>query len=233
MRALLALLLLAGCVPRSVQDRLTALEVRVADLELARSPAPPTGPSVEDEVRAEAALAEAQAAYEAGRVEAARDAFAAVASAWPATAAGPKARRVADELALVGQPAGDLVAVTEWFQGVPPDLAHGRVLLVFFETWCPHCRREVPGLAQRFAGRDVEVVLLTRLTRDSTPEDLRAFLDENDVRLATGRDPGSVAERYQVRGVPAAALVHEGRVAWRGHPARLEGALLEALAPPR
>ena len=34
---------------------------------------------------------------------------------------------------------------------------------------------------------------------------------------------------YAVSGIPAAALVKEGKVIWRGHPARLTDELLEQL----
>ena len=38
-----------------------------------------------------------------------------------------------------------------------------------------------------------------------------------------------MSSSFAVTGIPAAALVKDGKVVWRGHPARLDDALLDKL----
>ena len=80
---------------------------------------------------------------------------------------------------------------------------------------------------------DTAAVLLarpgvTRLTRDTSPEQLHAFLSENGVTYPIARDDGTMGEHYAVSGVPAAALVKDGQIVWRGHPSRLNRSMLTA-----
>jgi hypothetical protein len=83
----------------------------------------------------------------------------------------------------------------------------------------------------RLAGRDASAVLLTRLTRDATIESVQEFLTENDVTEPVAHVRQDVADRFGITGIPAAAVVEDGVIIWRGHPASLEGDLLERVLP--
>lgn len=148
---------------------------------------------------------------------------------YPDTRAGRAGQRLHSELAIVGEPA--FFEVDHWVQG-EVDLSDHRVtLLVFWEAWCPHCKREVPKLQQlhdRFEGR-LGLVGLTKMTRDITEDDVVAFLGREGVSYPIAKERGmSMSQHYGVRGVPAAAVVRDGVVIWRGHPARITDETVEA-----
>jgi len=150
----------------------------------------------------------------------------------PTSQYAPLAQEWLGLLATFGQPAPEL-AVAEWVRGGPPP-PDRPVLLVFFEAWCPHCQQEFSlfqEVHERYPG--ISVVGVTKMSRDTTPEQLAAFLDERHASFAIAReDEGSLTEAYGIEGIPALVLVDQGRIAWRGHPALLTSTLLDRLAPP-
>ncbi len=113
-----------------------------------------------------------------------------------------------------------------WLQG--EGTPGGVDLLVFWELWCPHCRREVPALEKLAAEHEgLEVLGLTRLTRNGTAEEVLEFAKEQGVSYPIGVVGQDLADRLAIRGVPAAAAVIDGRVVWRGHPAELDDATVQ------
>ena len=69
---------------------------------------------------------------------------------------------------------------------------------------------------------------LTKITRNSTEEQVTAFIKEKDVQYALAKEQGdSMSKRFGVSGIPAAAVVKDGKVVWRGHPARLKDEMIE------
>ncbi|MGK0349028.1 MAG: thiol-disulfide isomerase/thioredoxin [Myxococcota bacterium] len=231
MRGFLVLALaMAGCVPRAVNERIGALEARVAGLEAAGSGANLAPPRADDTlVRTQFMEAEAEVAR--GDTAAARDTLQGILDANPDPRAESRIRQYLSDLSIVGQPAGSLADSTvAWVQG-ESEWSEGRHLVVFFETWCPHCRRELPLVDDRLAGRDASAVLLTRLSRDASVESVQEFLTANDVQEPVAYVRQDVADRFGITGIPAAAVVEDGVIIWRGHPATLEGDLLDRVLP--
>jgi thiol-disulfide isomerase/thioredoxin len=114
--------------------------------------------------------------------------------------------------------------IYQWLIPGDVDLESGVTLLVFFEEWCPHCRREVPKLAEtqaRYLSQGLRVVGLTRLTKSSTESKVMDLLGTYGVDYPVAYENGKIAERFQVSGIPAAAVVKDGVIIWRGHPSRL------------
>lgn len=230
-----SLLLVAACTPKKVDTRIAVLEARVAALEaqLARTgPQRPGGaPMIPDPrtVEADAAIRDLRALMDTGDTRAAAKKCAETKERYGDLPAWKAAQRGCDEIAVVGRAAMPF-EVTTWYQGGPPDPSQP-VLLVFFEEWCPHCRREVPKLQELHVQRagQLAVVGLTKVNRSATDEKVRAFLDELRVTYPVARETGSMTAYYGVSGVPAAALIKNGEVVWRGHPARLNDDLLDDL----
>ena len=231
MRGFLVLALaLAGCVPRAVNERIGALEARVAALE-AGGAGSGSAPARADDSLVRAQFMQAEAEVAAGDTVAARQTLQGILDANPDPRVEQRIRQYMGELSVVGQPAGSLSDSTEaWVQG-EADWSEGRHLVVFFETWCPHCRRELPMVDDRLGGRDASAVLLTRLTRDATVESVQEFLTTNDVQEPVAYVRQDVADRFGIQGIPAAAVVEDGVIIWRGHPAALEGELLDRVLP--
>lgn len=243
----LVLLCVTGCAPKSAVSRIETLEAQVAALEaemsrLADQRQPNRGdrPPEPDQAFTDAVQAFERAAYRAaedgrmaGLKQDCRD-FREKHRAQLATDAGQRAwrraSRVCDEAEVIGMKAPAL-RVGSWLQGSAPAPSTPQ-LLVFWEVWCPHCRREVPELVQlqdRFETR-MQVVGLTKMNRGTTEERVRDFIDEQDLDFPIGKDQdGALSQAYNVTGVPAAAFVRDGIVVWRGHPARLSDATMERL----
>ena len=140
-----------------------------------------------------------------------------------------KSKREKEEEQIVGKNAS--LAVTEWVQGEDTLEAHEATLLVFFEEWCPHCKREVPKLQQKvdtYGEQGFGIIGVTQLTRNTPPAKMQKFLEGNGVKFAIAKDDGTMSKHYGVSGVPAAAMVKDGKVVWRGHPANLNDAMIGA-----
>jgi peroxiredoxin len=110
---------------------------------------------------------------------------------------------------LVGKPAPDLVLRD--LDGKQTRLSDSRgrvVLLVFWATWCPPCRSEMPNLAklQREAaeGGKEEVVLVAQ----DSPAKVRSFLKAKKLEAKCLVDEsGAVFERFGAQYIPKAFVI--------------------------
>lgn len=181
-------------------------------------------------------MAQLRAAMEldqAGDAIGARAAFDAIATANPDTRVGAFAARRATELAIVGKPATKPDA-DRWYTPVEINAAATTTVLIFFESWCPHCQQELPklpDLACHWSPAGVQFVALTKLSQGATDADVqRDIVTHGLLGIAVGHErDGAMSEAYGVTGIPAAAVVKDGFVVWRGHPAQLDDAMVTRL----
>lgn len=102
-------------------------------------------------------------------------------------------------------------------QGTTKTLADYRgkvVLLNFWATWCPPCRREMPSMERlrlKMAGRPLEIVALDSA---ETIGEVRAFLDAVPLGFPILLDPdGENTKRWKVHALPTSFLLdREGRI---------------------
>jgi thiol-disulfide isomerase/thioredoxin len=132
----------------------------------------------------------------------------------------------------VGKPAPPPLNVEKWYRGEGEslDLSNGVNLFVFWEEWCPHCKREVPKLQatyDKFRDSGLDVVALTKITKSSTEEKVTGFIETNSLNFPIAKERGDVSRYFNVSGIPAAAVVKDGQVIWRGHPGSLNDAMIE------
>lgn len=196
----------------ALERRLETLETLLAELGV--SP---------EESEARNAMEVAQAALDASDFDTARTIALDVRARFPNTQAAEQAVEVIAATAPIGKPAP--WAVERWLQGSYEPSAKKVSCYVYFEAWCPHCRRYVPELQTRFAALGSEqlgLVGLTRLSRGTTDDAMRAFLSENALTFPVAVDPGTMFEGLALDGVPAVAVVRDGVLIWKGHPARLD-----------
>lgn len=109
----------------------------------------------------------------------------------------------------------------------------GKVVLVnFWATWCPPCRKEMPdleALSKKFAKKGLVVLAIT----DEERGKVEAFLKKDmpvtyPVLLDEGR---KVAEQFGVEGIPKTFIYdREGRLAAQSIDMRTKGQFLELLA---
>jgi len=235
-RSLVLSLALVGC---ATADQHQTLEARVAQLEQkveALEKAPKSaGAAAADPAAEEAAkkLYESISAKVAkGEMDAAKKEMSELTTKYASTTMAKRARKMAAELEVVGKavPAEWSKNIEKYYQGEGNvDLASGTTLVVFWEVWCPHCRREVPELKatyEKLNSKGLNVVGLTKITRSATEEKVTDFIKENELNYPTAKEDGTLSKEFNVSGIPAAAVVKDGKIIWRGHPARLNDELL-------
>jgi peroxiredoxin len=182
------------------------------------------------EEAANAVMKEATEAIKLSDFATAKTKLSALKAEYPSTKAGKAADQMYREVSLVGEPAAPL-EVEKWMQGSATYADAPVTLLVFWEAWCPHCKREMPELAKReddLKKKGVQIVGITKITKSATEESAAAFLTENDIKFPNAKEKdASMSTGFNVSGIPAAALVKGGMVIWRGHPGRLDDATID------
>ena len=139
--------------------------------------------------------------------------------------------RTRAELGIVGTQVSDL-PVEKWYTDNKTTLADGEAtLLVFFESWCGYCKREIPKMAKKYPGwkeAGLNVIGLTKVSRSASDESVAEFITQHEVSFPVAKEQeGKPSETYGVRGVPAAAVVKDGEVIWRGHPGTLSEEMIK------
>ena len=93
-----------------------------------------------------------------------------------------------------------------------------QVVLVFWASWCPDCRAEVPQLKALQAHANPEKVAFVSVSFDRTLEALQTYVDENylpGVQLfdPAGKKESKVADSFGVKWIPSLYLLDkDGKV---------------------
>lgn len=218
------------------QAKIAKLEQRLAQLERQvrqnRGRAQAKDPAKEK--AAGAMLTEARQFASQGKADEAKAKLAQLNKQYAGTNAARAAARLGAELAIVGKPSPKEWKIDKWFQGEKDvQLGAGKpTLVVFWEVWCPHCRREVPKMQriyESFHPKGLQVVGLTKITKSATEQKVKDFIAQQKVTYPIAKEAGDLSGYFGVRGIPAAALLKDGKVVWRGHPAGLTDKMLQDL----
>ena len=239
---LLGTVLLTGCATadqvKELKEQVDTLQAKVEKLEKAPAAKAPTAKAAgaevdkEAETAAQAMLKEMQELMGKGDIDQAKAKLSELGKKYSATRTYRRAQKLGAELEVFGKDAPPSLSVDEWFIGdaSAANFSKGTTLLVFWEVWCPHCKREVPNLQKTYdtyKGKGLQMVGLTKLTRSSTKEKAMDFLKEKNVTYPVAKESGDLSKHFNVSGIPAAAVVKDGKIVWRGHPARLSDSMLE------
>jgi len=182
------------------------------------------------EGKARAMLTEVNQAIGKGEFDQARTLLANMEKQYGTTQAFRQARSLKQELEVFGKDSPADLSVEKWFQGEAAIDDGQATLIVFWEVWCPHCKREVPKLEKiynDYKDQGLNVVGLTKLTRDTKEEVAADFIKTQNVTYPMGKETGGASSYFNVSGIPAAAVVKDGKIVWRGHPARLTEEMLK------
>jgi thiol-disulfide isomerase/thioredoxin/outer membrane murein-binding lipoprotein Lpp len=238
----LAAAFVVGCGPSSagptedLEKQVQTLTQRVEALErqlqtMKSSGAQPQG-DPQAEAEAQTAMNRINTMVAGGQVDAAKAELVEFQKKYGSTRIGGQAQRLAQELAVVGKTTPPDWGIEKWFQGQKEfDLtAKTTTVLVFWEVWCPHCKREVPRLQQlyeTYKGQGLNLVGLTKVNRSATEDAVTAFISENKLSYPMAKENGSMSSYFNVSGVPAAAVLKDGKVVWRGHPVKITDEMLK------
>ena len=80
---------------------------------------------------------------------------------------------------------------------------------------------------QELKGKGLKVAALTKLSRNTEPQKVKDFMAENKVTYPVGKEDGKLSATFAVSGIPAAAVVKDGKIVWRGHPSGLSDEKLQ------
>jgi len=227
--ALGAVIALSGCADPELAAKVDSLENKIADLEkkvesgAARPAQRGNAPNADAERGAAEKIRAAMQKADELDFAAAKQLCEEAAKEFGHTQTFQRRGRVCQEVEVIGKDAADL-EVEKWFQGEASMADADATLLVFWEQWCPHCKREVPVIEKTYQDHKgkLNVIGLTKVNRSSTDEKVSEFINEKNLTYPIAKEKaGSMSRYYNVSGVPAAALVKDGKVVWRGHPAVL------------
>jgi thiol-disulfide isomerase/thioredoxin len=120
---------------------------------------------------------------------------------------------------FVGKAAPEIKAAY-WLNSDAVTLAglKGKVVVVeFWATWCPPCRKSVPHmieLSEKYAGQGVAIIGLS----DEPKTKVEPFAKELKMTYIVGGGSTTLKD-YGVNAIPTAFVIDaEGKVAWQGHP---------------
>jgi thiol-disulfide isomerase/thioredoxin len=211
-----------------LNERLTAMESSV-DAKIASA----IEEIAQRETRAAAEFRSISTLVSKGQHKAAKVKMDAFSQKYAGTEAAKQAASVQRELAVIGKKAPTEFAVQKWYAGegeITSLDGPGTTLVVFWEEWCPHCKREIPKMQatyDRLKADGLKVIALTQITKRSTDETVTAFVAKNKLNFPMAQEPGKIKAYFNVGGIPAAAVVKDGEIVWRGHPARLSDTILK------
>jgi peroxiredoxin len=115
--------------------------------------------------------------------------------------------------------AGDFIA--QDLHGKPARFGETRgnvVLLNFWATWCPPCRKEMPAMEQLYREYKDRGLVVVAVSQDQAPlATVRSFAEELKLSFPVWHDrDGIVGRQYSVPGVPASYLIgRDGRLAYK------------------
>ena len=103
-----------------------------------------------------------------------------------------------------------------------PDWKGKPLLLEFWATWCPPCRKSIPHLNEIFAKYKDSGLVVIGVT-DEEESKIRKFRRNVPMDYAVAIDnDGRLGEKMGIRGIPTAFLVNKsGEIVWEGHPMQL------------
>ncbi len=79
------------------------------------------------------------------------------------------------------------------------------VVLNFFATWCPPCRKEIPGLVSIAKERSKDVVVIG-LSVDQSARPLPDFMNEYGIKYPVVRVDSTVQKLFKVNAIPHNAV---------------------------
>ena len=115
-----------------------------------------------------------------------------------------------------------LPTLTLNYLGKQPELTGKPLLVEFWATWCPPCRKSIPHLNEIYAkykAQGLQVIGITDENEAIVEKFQKQIPMDYDVAINT---PQSVYQQFGIQAIPTAFLVDKsGKIVWAGHPMEL------------
>ena len=115
-----------------------------------------------------------------------------------------------------------LPTLTLNYLGKQPELTGKPLLVEFWATWCPPCRKSIPHLNEiysKYKAQGLQIVGITDEDEATVKKFQKQIPMDYNVAINT---PGSIYEQFGIQAIPTAFLVDKsGKIVWTGHPMEL------------
>jgi thiol-disulfide isomerase/thioredoxin len=123
---------------------------------------------------------------------------------------------------VVAKEGEQLPALALNYLGKQPELTGKPLLVEFWATWCPPCRKSIPHLNEiysKYKSQGLQIVGITDEDEATVKKFQKQIPMDYNVAINT---PGSIYQRFGITAIPTAFLVNKsGKIVWAGHPMEL------------
>jgi cytochrome c biogenesis protein CcmG/thiol:disulfide interchange protein DsbE len=128
----------------------------------------------------------------------------------------------------VPKPGDTFPALTLNYLGSQPELSGKPVIVEFWATWCPPCRKSIPHLNEIYAKYKAQGLQIVGIT-DEDEGTVKKFQEKIPMNYNVAiNTPQSIYKQFGIEGIPTAYLVDKGgKIVWTGHPMDLTESQLQ------
>ncbi|MBV9462641.1 MAG: TlpA family protein disulfide reductase [Verrucomicrobiae bacterium] len=117
------------------------------------------------------------------------------------------------------------ISLSQWV-GEPADWKGKVLLMEFWATWCPPCRKSIPHLNEIWEKYKDQGLMVVGVSNESA-QTIKSFQHEIPMKYPVAIST-SLARDYGVEGIPQAFIIgRDGKVLWAGHPMELNDSIVE------
>jgi thiol-disulfide isomerase/thioredoxin len=131
---------------------------------------------------------------------------------------------------VVAKQGEQLPALALSYLGKQPELSGKPLLVEFWATWCPPCRKSIPHLNEiysKYKAQGLQIVGITDEDEATVKKFQKQIPMDYNVAINT---PGSIYEEFGIQAIPAAFLVDKsGKIVWTGHPMELSETQIQSV----